>query len=241
MGNAHQEKPLFRAAVVPAPACVFPDPARQLVCLFVNVLQDALRDLLRSDGLDAHPQPVNLADAPHFQAVGHVPHGAFHASAGCGGYGHGLLFTHFRQRPVDHPPGPQVVQKIHHGACGMIHIHRTCQDQQLRLPDGRRKGFQRRKMGTAAQICLKASAAAQAGPVKIPRQEELPDLPAHLAGKLPCHHAGASLMALAVNDDDLHLYGSSPDFFCFRACRSFLRRAFPSGFSQRVSGLRPEA
>ena len=125
-----------------------------------------------------------IPDAPHFQAVGHVPHGAFHAAAGCGGYSHGLLFTHFRQRPVDHPPGPQVVQKIHHGACGMIHIHRTCQDQQLRLPDGRREGFQRRKMGTAAQICLKASAAAQAGPVKIPRQEELPDLPAHLAGKV---------------------------------------------------------
>ena len=154
-------------------------------------------------------------DAPHLQTVGHIPGRALHAASGGSADSHSLFPAHFRPGPVDHPPGPEVVQKAHHLACGMIYIDGACQYQQVGLQNGFFQRLQLLVVRAVGQVRFEAGIAAAAGPVKIPGQKEFPGLAAHLPGKLSCHHAGASLMVLSVDDDDLHALQNLPLILIF--------------------------
>ena len=171
VGKAHQVEPLFGPGVASLLARVFPDPGGQPVCFPVNTLQDPARDLVRLQRLHAEAQTVYVADAPHFQAVRHILYGALHAAAGSGGNGHSLLPAHFRQRPVDHPPCPEVIQKAHHLPRGVIHIYGAGQNQQIGFPYCGGKRLQLLIMRAVGQIGLETGIAAKAGLVEIPGQE----------------------------------------------------------------------
>ena len=142
VGKAHQVKPLFCPAVAPSLAYAFSDTARQTVCLFVNFLHYSVGYLVRLHRLYAKSQPIYLSDSPHFETVRHIPNGAFHSSAGGCGYGDRLLSAHLRQRPVNHPPSAEVIEKAHHLTCGMVYINRAFQYQQITVKNRRNKGLQ---------------------------------------------------------------------------------------------------
>ena len=228
VGKAHQVEPLFGPGVASLLARVFPDPGGQPVCFPVNTVQDPARDLVRLQRLYAEAQTVYVADAPHFQAVRHILYGALHAAAGSGGNGHSLLPAHFRQRPVDHPPCPEVIQKAHHLPRGVIHIYGTGQDQQIGFPYCGGKRLQLLIMRAVGQIGLETGIAAKAGLVEIPGQEKLPDFSAHLLRQLSRYHAGVPLMALPVNDRNFHRGDLLSCLFSFCACCIQALTAFPA-------------
>ena len=115
----------------PALPGIFPNLPGKPVRFSVNGGLDTRRDFLRLCSLHAQTQPVHLPDAPHFQTVGHVFCGAFHAAAGSGADGHGLLPAHFRPGPVHHPPGAEMVQKAHHLAGGVVNIDGAFQYKEI--------------------------------------------------------------------------------------------------------------
>ena len=142
VSKSHQIKPLFSPTVASTLVRAFPYPTRQTVCLFANAPQDPVRYLIGLQRLYADAQLINFTYSPQFQTVSHILHGAFHSSAGGGGYRDRLFSAHLRQRSVNHPPRAEMIQKTHHLACGMVHIHRAFQYQNIRIRNCRHKRFQ---------------------------------------------------------------------------------------------------
>ena len=213
--KAHQGKPCFCASVAAPFSLVCANPFCQTIRFPVNAFQDSLRNLIRLQRLNTKAQPVYLANAPHLQTVSHVPGSAFHPSAGGSGYGNSLLSAHFRKRPVDHPPGSEMIQKAHHLPCGMVHINRAFQDQQIRFQDRLHQRLKFFVMRAVCKIGLEAGIATKTGHTKISGQKKLPELPANLIGKLPGHHTGTSLMALPMNNRNFHNNILPPFFLLF--------------------------